>query len=203
MTHNLILLPTFAHLCLRSLSNMPARIVSTANGVAGHDTSYKEGVVLVVGKSLEDPRETFWYLMWREGNGAEGRVCLTWDAEGRPFPHENLGIGLDRLTVETNPKLIPLGLLDSEQLQMLKTIIQDTPVPNLPENVHWTRAWKRREWYLQVLRKGEGMGLFTNDDVHKCYMEALAENWQGKDDSCTRSDVFEPCTEGVHAGISL
>lgn len=171
---------------------MPALIIPDARPAEAHDNTLKEEMSMAVGKSLEDPRETFWYLMRREGNGIEGRVCLSWDAEGKLHLQESLGVGLEQLNVESEPKLIPLGSLNSEQLRLLKAIIHDTPVPRLPHNSPWTRSWKRDDWYLQVLRKGEKMGLLTDDAVHRCYIEALAENWPGKEDECVPVDVLEP-----------
>ncbi|EKM48017.1 uncharacterized protein PHACADRAFT_266595 [Phanerochaete carnosa HHB-10118-sp] len=165
---------------------MPALITSHPAA-----TRLKEEMSMIVGKSLEDPRETIWYLRWREGNGVEGRVCISWDAKGRSTHQESLGVGLERLT-EIDSKLILLGSLDSEQLCLLKAIVNDTPIPFLPRNLPWMRSWKRNEWYLQILRKGEKVGLFTDDAVHKCYIEALAENWPGKEDTCISSGVLEP-----------
>lgn len=177
---------------------MPASALATM-------PNHKEELTLVIGKSLVDPRETVWYLGWREGNGLEGRICCGYDTMGRLFQREDLGVGLERLT-DADAKVIPLGALDREQLRVLRAIVHASTPPVLPRNVPWMRSWKRNEWYLQILRAAESKGLFSDDAVHRCWMEALAENWLEQEAMCTpTSDVFEPNRHvyGGFAGLSF
>ncbi|GJE87822.1 hypothetical protein PsYK624_039050 [Phanerochaete sordida] len=151
----------------------------------------KEEMSLVVGKSLVDPRETVWYFRWREGNGLEGRIHLGWDTMGTLFAREDLGVGLCALADEQSA--IALGALGREQRRALKALVHASRAPALPRNVPWMRSWKRNEWYLAILRAGEAQGLFSDAAVHRCYMQALAENWLAKEAICAPpADVFEP-----------